>query len=84
MASNEWLSKFPETKVYHLDITTLDHKPLWIVPEGMDCTQQRPFRFVQMWMTDKGCGATVKGEWKKIFDEPRAKQILKKIDKCGL
>lgn len=84
MASNEWLSKFSDTKVYHLDVTTSDHKSLWVVPEGMDCTQQWPFRFEQMWMTDKRCGATVKGVWKTNFDEPWAKQILKKIDKCGL
>ena len=75
VASTEWLTKFPDTKVYHLDVTTFDHKPLWICPEGMDCNQQRPFRFEQMWMTDKGCGATIEGVWKENFEEPRTELL---------
>ena len=27
VATDEWLLKFPDTKVYHLDVTTSDHKP---------------------------------------------------------
>ena len=84
VATDEWLLKFPDTKVYHLDVTTSDHKPLWIVPEGVVCTQQRPFRFEQMWMTDKGCGETIEGVWKTNCDEPQTEKILRKIDKCGL
>ncbi|XP_075649758.1 uncharacterized protein LOC142620243 [Castanea sativa] len=83
VASTEWLLKFPDTKVYHLDVTTSDHKPLWICPDVMECNQQRPFRFEQMWMTDKGCGATIEGVWKENFEEPRTEILLKKIDRCG-
>ena len=39
VATNDWFSIYPDTKVYHLDVTISDHKPLWIVPEGMDYTQ---------------------------------------------
>ena len=28
---------FPDTKVYHLDAATSDHKSLLIRPEGMEC-----------------------------------------------
>ena len=37
VATNDWFSMFPDTKIYHLDVTTSDHKPIWIVQEGMDC-----------------------------------------------
>ena len=84
VATDEWLLKFPDSEVYHLDVTTSDHKPLWIVLEGVVCTQQRPFRFEQMWMTDKGCGETIEGVWKTNFDEPQTEKILRKIDQCGL
>ncbi|KAL4620439.1 hypothetical protein ACB092_06G154000 [Castanea dentata] len=59
VATNEWFSMFPNTRVHHIDVTTLDHKPLLINSDGMDCKQQRPFWFDQMWMSDPGCGATI-------------------------
>ena len=37
VATNDGFSMFSGTKVFHLDVTTSDHKPLWIAPEGMDC-----------------------------------------------
>ena len=45
VATNSWFTKFSNTKIYHLDVTILDHKPLWIVPEVMDDKQQWPFCF---------------------------------------
>lgn len=39
MATNNWFLKFPKTKVYHLDVTSLEHKPMWIEPEVMECRQ---------------------------------------------
>ena len=69
VATNSWFTKFPNTKIYHLDVTILDHKPPWIVPEVMDGKQQWPFRFEQMWMTRKGCRETVEAIWKCDFDD---------------
>ena len=43
MATNEWFSLFSDTQVRHLDVTTSNHKPLLINPDGMDCKQQRLF-----------------------------------------
>ena len=43
VATNEWFSLFPDTQVHHLDVTTSNHKPLLITPDGMECKQQRPF-----------------------------------------
>ena len=56
---NERFEKFLDIKVYHLDVTTFDHKPLWVVPEIMESYQQRPFHFEQMWMIESGCSDTI-------------------------
>ena len=74
---------FPGTKIHHLDTTVSDHKPIWINPEGMDTHFQKPFRFEQMWMTDKGCGETIEAVWSENNFEPWDTRVLKKIDKCG-
>lgn len=41
VATNQWFAKFLETKIHHLDMTTLNHKALWMVPKVMECRQQR-------------------------------------------
>jgi len=69
VATNDWISIFSRTKIQHLDVTTSDHKALWIVLEGMECSFQKPFRFEQMWMTDKGCTDTIETISRKNVDE---------------
>ena len=83
MATNDWFSKFPDTKIYHLDVTTSDHNPLWIVSEGMECKQKRPFRFEQMWMSESECGETIKAVWQGSYSESGGREILKKIETWG-
>lgn len=83
IATNDWFSMFPGTKVFHLDITTSNHKPLWITPEGMNCCLLKPFRFEQMWLTDNGCMETVEAIWCESSMEPWDTKVIKKIDKCG-
>ena len=83
MVTNDWFSKFPNTKIYHLDVTTSDHKPLWIVPEGMECKQKQPFRFEQMWMSESGCGETIEAVWQGSYSDSAGRKILKKIETCG-
>ena len=83
VATNEWFSLFPDTQVHHLDVTTSDHKPLLINPDGMDCKQQRPFRFKQMWMSEPGCGATIEAIWQQVGVDLRGEKVIRKIDKCG-
>lgn len=39
MEINNWFLIFLETKVYHLGVTSLDHKPMWIIPEVIECRQ---------------------------------------------
>lgn len=66
VATNDWFAMFP----------------LWIVPEGMDCTMQKPFQFEQMWMTDEGCGRIVKAVWMERSNDPGDIRVLKKVEKC--
>ena len=61
----------------------MDHKALWIVPEGMECSFQKPFRFEQMWMTDKGCTDTIEPVSRKNVDESWDTKIITKIDHYG-
>ena len=82
VAINEWFSLFPDTQVHHIDITTSDHRPLLITSDGMECKQQRPFRFEQMWMSEPGCGETIEAIWKKNCTEPVGDKVIKKIDTC--
>ena len=42
-ATNDWFSMFLGTIIHHLDVTTSNHKALWIVPEGMECSFHKPF-----------------------------------------
>lgn len=44
----------------------------------MDCRRQRPFRFKQMWMNEKGCGDTVEVVWKENNEESWDLKILEK------
>ena len=59
VATNKWFSMFAGTKVHHLDVTSSDHKTLWISLEHMYCNFQKPFRFEQIWLTNKGCNDIV-------------------------
>lgn len=79
VATSDWLALFPNTKVYHLEADTSDHRTLWIVPDGMDCTQQRPFRFEQMWMTKKECTNTMQAIWQRSSGETEELKVLKKL-----
>ena len=63
MATSDWLSLFPDTKIYHLEADASDHRPILIVPDAMNCSQQRPFRFEQMWLIEQGCSDTVQAVW---------------------
>lgn len=82
VATNKWLSNFPRTKIHHLDVTCFDHKPLWIVPDGMECSFRKPFRFEQMWISDKGCSDTIKAVGKERIFEMSATQVIWKVDRC--
>nr|XP_023892926.1 uncharacterized protein LOC112004916 [Quercus suber] len=83
VATSDWLSLFSDTKIYHLEADASDHRPILIVPDGMDCSQQRPFRFEQMWLTEQGCTDTVQAVWQRDSGENEAFKVIRKVDECG-
>lgn len=83
VATNEWFSMFPGTQIHHLDVTTSDHKALWITPKGMDSSFPKPFHFEHMWLTNKGCSDTVEVVWKEPIIDLWETRVLKKVEKCG-
>ena len=83
IATNEWFSMFAGTKVHHLDVTSSDHKALWISLEHMHCNFQKPFRFEQMWLTNKGYSDTVEAMWSINCNESWDSHVLRKIKSCG-
>ena len=74
---------FAGTKVHHLDVTSSYHKALWISPEHMNCSFQKPFRFEQIWMTEKGCSDTVEAMWSINSNESWDTHELRKLETCG-
>ena len=68
VASQEWFTSFPGTKVHHIDSTTSDHKFLWIVIADLDFQRgKKLFKFEEMWLAGKGCGEVVEGVWLSNF-----------------
>ena len=54
VVSYGWFSKYPGTRVHHVDSTTSDHKILWIEQSDLDCAQRKKvFRFEEMWLGDR-------------------------------
>ena len=74
---------FAGTKVHHLDVTSSDHKALWISLEHMHCNFQKPFHFEQMWLTNKGCSDTVEAVWSINCNESWDSHVLRKIESRG-
>lgn len=50
----------------------------------MECCQQRPFCFEQMWMTNSGCSDTIEAVWRNGEADPRFVKLLNKVDRCGI
>lgn len=83
VASQEWFSEFPSTRVNHIDSTTLDHKFLWIEILDLVFQQKKKNRFEELWLADKGCGEMVKGVWQATYDGVEKIKVIKKIEECG-
>lgn len=84
IATNEWLMKFPRTRIHHLTSDSTDHCPLWIVPEGLEVTcPNKPFLFEEMWLLDPGCSNMVEAVWSSNDLENPSVKVVRKIEKCG-
>jgi len=83
-ANNEWLLNFAGTKVHHLSSDTSDHRPLWIVPEGLEFhPTAKPFRFEEMWLSDSGCAEIVEAVRSNTHSYDPAVEVMRKIAKSG-
>ena len=55
VSSAEWFELFPITKVQTLTCVSSDHHPIIILLEGFCGKPQRPWRFEQLWLVNRGC-----------------------------
>ena len=83
IASNEWLSCFPGTKVQHLLTHSSDHKAILIKLDGITLRLNRPFKFEQMWLREGGCSDTMVKVWGPSSQNANMLQIAGKIKACG-
>ena len=61
LENNEWLLRFGGSTMHHLTCSTLDHCPLFIVPELLEpANPKKPFCFEETLLAEKGCSDTVK------------------------
>ena len=57
---------------------------LWITPSEIPPPpMSRPFRFEEMWLSDKGCGWVIEVVWRNNSSYEAETQVLKKIERCG-
>ena len=82
VATQEWMNLFSATKVLTLECSTSDHKPIIIHPMGIPGKKQRPWRFEQVWLDDRGCHVTVHTAWNQNFGTFPMTNVAGKINNC--
>lgn len=83
VATNEWFSLYPGTKIKHLNTHSSDHKAIVIKMEGILPRPNCPFKFEQMWLRDKGCIEAVNSTWGTNSETATMSVIAGKIRICG-
>ncbi|XP_075658760.1 uncharacterized protein LOC142628575 [Castanea sativa] len=85
LANNEWMLRFAESRVHHLSVTSFDHSPLWIRPKSLDLPRvAKPFRFEEMWLSDKGCTEVIKAVWSSQEGLDLSRRLLIEAEKEAL
>ena len=82
MATIDWLEKFSDTRVVHLECGPSDQKPIVIFPIGVPKKCQRPWRFEHIWLEEEGCHALVESAWNQAVLGDPMKKVETKISKC--
>ena len=82
VSTEEWLDLFSVTKVQTLSCVTLDHSPILILPDGFGAKLNRPWRFEQIWLENRGCYDTVKGTWELAATGSPMATVMSKIEAC--
>nr|XP_023884545.1 uncharacterized protein LOC111996780 [Quercus suber] len=85
MANSDWMLRFAGTMVHHLPSFSSDHCPIWIVPRALISTcASKPFRFEEMWLTEKGCTDTIQAVWAVSDSADPGTKVIKKVERCGI
>ena len=66
VANYDWLTKFPMSRVRHLNCLTSDHRHILLyldVGGEHHKWHRKPFRFEAMWVTNPGCRDTISQAW---------------------
>ncbi|CAM8956310.1 unnamed protein product [Rhodiola kirilowii] len=63
VGDNLWIGRFPNTIIQHLVSHRSDHCPLLLILDGINWTQEKPFRFKSMWMRDTSFADIVNTNW---------------------
>ena len=66
VANYEWLTKFPTSRVRHLNCFTSNHHPILLsldVGGEHHKWRRKPFRFKVIWVTDSRCKDTISRAW---------------------
>ena len=70
LANYDWFMKFPGSKIHHLHSDSSNHSPLWISMDGLDIPPHaKPFKFEEMWLSDRGCLDIVEAVWLSRAEE---------------
>ena len=62
VVTHDWLEKYPAASIQHLHCVESDHRPMLLILDPNSEShqwKQKPFRFKEMWLADRGCNDTV-------------------------
>ena len=85
VANYDWMARFLTVTIRHLHCVASNHRPILLVfdPNGEATRWKRkPFRFEEMWLAEKECGATVKRAWEIQPSGNHMYRVVTKIKKC--
>ena len=84
VSTADWFDLFPATKVQTLSCVSSDHSPILILPDGFNAKTQRPWRFEQMWLENRGCHDAVLEAWDREVAGLPMETVVSKIGVCQL
>ena len=80
LANYEWLARFARARVHHLHSDSSDHRPILIIPTGLDVVRKKKiFGFEEMWLSNKGCFDIVEAVWLSSDSNHINNRILRKL-----
>ena len=57
---------FLKATIYHLGTINLDHAPLLVDTNPVECFCPHPFRFETIWVRDPHCGGVIRRAWDSV------------------